>query len=164
MSDVERLHGPPCTAGKDGGPCTRCTGFLPGNEHRAQAGNELRVTHGAYATVKLGPRVAELADELRPFVPTYRPGDEVALKAMCLAVARIERTAEAISETTDPLELGRLRQDERGWANTLRRYLNDLGMSPAARAKLRLDVAMGTRVMSLTELVEQLDDGEAVGS
>jgi len=136
------------------------TPAFPGQRPPAEPGNELAVKHGAYSTVALGDRVNELADELRPFVPTYRPGDEIALKAMCLVLCRLERAAAAIDATTDPAELNSLRAHERGWANTLRRYLSDLGMSPAARAKLRLDVAMGTRVMSLTELVEQLEDGK----
>jgi hypothetical protein len=60
----------------------RCP-FLPGND--------LAVKHGAYATVALGPRVDELAEDIRDLVPGYTPCDEVAVRLLCLALARQER-------------------------------------------------------------------------
>jgi hypothetical protein len=141
-------HGPNC-------PCTRCRGFEPGNE--------VSTRHGAYATVNLGPRVDELADLIRPTVPTYRSGDEVMLRVLCLALTRLERSADAQGEMKDATELHRLRQDERGWANTVRRYLDDLGLSPMARARLKLDVAMTSRALTLTGLAEQAElEAEAI--
>jgi hypothetical protein len=110
----------------------RCVGFKPGNE--------VSTRHGACAAVQLGPRVAELADSIRELVPCYSPSDEIALRLLCVALARLERSSDAVGEAS-PVELKRLREDERGWTNTARRLLADLGMTPTSRAGLGLDVA-----------------------
>ena len=110
---------------------------FPGQRPPFELGHALRLTHGAYADVRLGERVAELADEVRPLVPGYSEADEVAVRILCLALARLEASSAALQgASTD--ELARLRSDERGWANTVRRYLNDLGLTPTARARLGL--------------------------
>lgn len=119
---IESKHGPDCT-------CTRCVGF--------EKGNALSLHHGAYAIVALGPRVEELADQIRELVPAYSPSDEITIRLLCLALARLERSSDVAANV--PIEeLGRLRQEERGWTNTARRLLNDLGMTPTARAGLGL--------------------------
>jgi hypothetical protein len=117
-------HGADCS-------CTRCVGF--------QRGHEITLGHGAYAVVKLGPRVDELAGELRELVPTYAASDEPAVRLLALTLARLERAEEAL-EQAEPADLGRLRQDALGWANAARRLLNDLGMTPTSRARLGLDL------------------------
>jgi hypothetical protein len=101
-----------------------------------QKGNTIALRHGAYADVKLGPRVEELADEIRPFVPGYAPGDEIGLRVLCLCLARLEASAAA-----DSPEHRRLREDEKGWANTVRRYLADLGLTPTSRAALGVNLS-----------------------
>jgi hypothetical protein len=120
--EIEQKHGPDCT-------CTRCVGF--------EKGNPLAIRHGAYAVVALGPRVEELADQIRELVPAYSPSDEITIRLLCLALARLERSSD-VAENVPIEELGRLRQDERGWTNTARRLLNDLGMTPTSRAGLGL--------------------------
>jgi hypothetical protein len=100
----------------------------------------LAVKHGSYATAALGPRVDELADQIRGLVPVYTPSDEIALRLLCLALARQERAEAALAEA-DASDTTRLRQDALGWANAARRLLNDLGMTPSSRAKLGLNVA-----------------------
>ena len=119
---IEQKHGPDCT-------CTRCVGF--------EDGNALALRHGAYAVVALGPRVEELADQIRELVPAYSPSDEITIRLLCLALARLERSSD-VAASVPIEELGRLRQDERGWTNTARRLLNDLGMTPTSRAGLGL--------------------------
>lgn len=116
------------------------TPAFPGQRPPFEKGNALAVRHGAYATILLGQRVEELAAELRELVPAYSPSDEPAVRVLCLALARLER-AEAALEEAAPSELGKLRQDALGWANAARRLLNDLGMTPTARARLGLDIA-----------------------
>ncbi len=120
--EIEKKHGPDCT-------CTRCKGFEPGNE--------LALRHGAYAVVALGPRVEELADQIRELVPAYSASDEITIRLLCLTLARLERSSDVTGNV--PIEeLGRLRENERGWTNTARRLLNDLGMTPTSRAGLGL--------------------------
>lgn len=135
-------HGPDC-------PCQRCRGFEPGN--RLSVGNASRLQHGAYATVKLGPRVEEIADAVRDDVPTYRPADEIMLRLLALCLARLEAAEEAVV-ASKPDEVARLIADMRSWVGKCRQILNDLGMSPASRARLGVDVTMARRLATLTEL------------
>jgi len=102
-----------------------------------QPGHDLSLRHGAYADVHLGGRVEELADAIRPLVPGYSEADEVVLRVLCLALARLEASSAAV-EGASTEQLARLRSDERGWANSIRRLVNDLGMTPTARARLGL--------------------------
>jgi hypothetical protein len=146
-------HGPDCG-------CTRCRGFQPENEHRVGPGNDLAAKHGAYATVKLGSRVAELADRIRELVPGYAERDEPAVRLLCLALARLEASSTAIADASAPDELKRLRDDERGWANTARRYLNDLGLTPTSRAKLGLHVARARGEALRAHLEQHYGDGQ----
>ena len=74
--------------------------------HRGEHGLDT----GASATVALGPRVDELADDLRPLVPGYSPSDEPAVRLLSLAFARLERAEVALDEAK-PGEAGKLRQD-----------------------------------------------------
>jgi hypothetical protein len=116
-----------------------------------ESGNQIARTHGAYATVALGPRVAELADEIRPHIPAYQEGDEIALRILCLALARLEASADALGEA-EGSDLQRLRQDERGWSNTVRRYLADLGLTPTSRATLGLNVTRARGALAVEAL------------
>jgi hypothetical protein len=120
---------------------------------------ELR--HGAYATVRLGPRVAELADEIRELVPSYGPSDEPALRLLCLCLARLERAEEAL-ETAKPEDFGRLRQDALGWANAARRLLNDLAMTPTARGRLGLDLTRAKGAALDAHLLERYSDRRVI--
>jgi hypothetical protein len=142
-AEVDRGSSPPepCGHGPDG-TCVKCTGFQPGHE--------LSLRHGAYSTVKLGPRVDELADLVRQDVGSlYRPSDEIMIRLLALVLARIEAAARAL-ETADGDSLQRLAADARGWVNTARRIANDLGLSPTARGKLGLDVALARRAAGFT--------------
>ncbi len=131
--------------------------YLPDGRRTFEPGHQINVTHGARAIVKLGPRVAKLADNLRPSVPAYAPSDEVALRLLCLALARLEATAIALA-AAGPDEHQRLRADERGWANSARNALSDLGMTPASRARLGLDLH---RSASLAGEIEAALDARA---
>jgi hypothetical protein len=132
---------------------------FPGQRPPFEPGNDLAVKHGAYAVVKLGPRVETLAELIRDLVgPLYRDSDELAVRTLALTLARIEAAATALEEATGG-ELTSLEGHMRGWVNTQRRLLNDLGLTPAARAKLGLDVARTRHVANLSSLPET--DAEA---
>jgi hypothetical protein len=115
----------------------------------------LSLRHGAYANVRLGPRVEELADELRELVPVYCACDAVAVHLLALTISRLEASAVAL-EGAEPSELSRLQQDTRGWVNSAGRLLDALGMTPTARARLGVDVARvaAAREASLEQLQE----------
>lgn len=127
--------------------CVRCSGFA--------RGNGAAVRHGAYAVVRLTPRAEELAAELRRLVPLATPIDGPAIDALALVLAQLERamlvlstvqTREVAALTSGGLDrddrddLRRLAADARGWANTARRYFDMLGLSPASRLRLGLDL------------------------
>lgn len=105
-----------------------------------EKGNEVGLRHGSYSVLKLAPRAAEIADGVRALLPVYSPADEPAVQTLAVVLARLERATEALDGAGDPADLQRLRDDLRGWANTARRYFNDLGMTPTSRAKLGLDL------------------------
>jgi len=144
--EIERKHGPGCD-------CTRCVGF--------EKGNSLPLRHGAYAVVALGPRVEELADLIRELVPAYSPSDEITIRLLCLALARLERSSDATGKV--PIEeLGRLRENERGWTNTARRLLNDLGMTPTSRAGLGLALVQAKGEALRAHLANKRADDEPI--
>lgn len=140
-ASVERVHG-------DGCACTRCVGFLPGNE--------LRTRHGAYASelrLSTNPRHAEIADGLRERLPIYAVADEPAVQLLSTALLRIEKASAALDEIDqhasgdlaayivgDAGKVQRLREDLRGWINTSMRLVDALGMTPTSRARLGLDL------------------------
>lgn len=144
MADVaiEPRHGPECA-------CTRCRGFQPGNA--------LSARHGAYATVKLGPRVDELVELIRPDVPMVRPADELTIRLLAVTLARLERALEAL-EGGPAADMARLEADARGWVNRATSLSDKLGLNPMARARLGVDVANARRAVTLTELAAEAEE------
>lgn len=140
-------------------------------------GNDLAVKHGAYAKLKLAPRAAELADELREVVPVYSPADEPAIAALAMVLAQLElatlvlsnvqtceidRVREGRPETKrDSDELRRLRADAVAWANAARRYLNDLGLTPTSRVSLGLSIAQARGAALRAHLAERYGGSDA---
>ena len=131
-------HSPDCD-------CLRCRGF--------QNGNAIAVKHGAYSTVYLGKRAAQLAAEIRDTAPVYEDADEPVVRLLALTLARVEAAAKAI-DRIDELALGgsplapyqsgmydRLRQDLRGWVSTAVKLAAELGLTPLARGRLGVSVA-----------------------
>lgn len=126
-------HGPEC-------PCIRCTGFQEGNQFAFVEGNEVSLTHGAYATVKLAPRAAELADWIRDAAPLYSDADEPAVLLCAMALARTEAAEQAL-EGASVVEKLSLSADARRWQVQALRVLDALGMTPTSRGRLGLDLA-----------------------
>jgi hypothetical protein len=94
----------------------------------------------------------------------WRPSFEVTVQAAAVVFVRLERAERALEELERRLEDDqesssaldvylradaagrlhfRLRQDARGWSNSLRGYLADLGLSPAALARISRDSGLG---------------------
>lgn len=111
-------------------------------------GNDLAVRHGAYSSaLSSSPRVLEIADEQRAVAPWLQPADELALRLLGLAVARLERSS---SVTLAPPEEGddveewstrvkattTLSRDERGWLSQATRLAHELGLTPEGRAEI----------------------------
>lgn len=130
-----------------------------------EPGNDAALTHGAYAELRLSEQAEELAPLLERLVPAFRPSDRPMVQLLALTWARLQAAAAAI-DAAGPEELPALRRDERLWAGLAARVLDQLGMSPTARARLGLDVAMAQRAITLTglhaEAAGEVIDGEAV--
>jgi hypothetical protein len=142
--------------------CTRCVGFTAGPNGTAIT----RTTHGARSLVEIGARASEVADGIRETLEVegaYRPVFEPAIAACAIVLVRMERAARALDEADDTLELEshlRLRSDMRGWANVARGYLNDLGCTPSALARISKDLglAKATRAQAaMRDLAEHLE-------
>ena len=143
--------------------CWRCRGFRRGESSPA-------LTHGAYATVAISPRAAELADLIRETAPVYEPCDEPALRSLAIILARVERAESALQQADAALDDGdagplaayddngvaftRLRSDLRGWLIAAEKYFAAFGLSPGSRARLGVDVARARR-LTVVELHEQ---------
>jgi hypothetical protein len=141
---TESRHGRPCTAGPDGGPCTRCAGFT---------GDEA-VTHGATSTRRVNERAEEIVVRLRRVAPIASDSDEAALLLAARMLARVELVYGWLDE------VGLL--DERGeprpalnrlaeWEVSAAKLLDRLGMTPGARARLGLQLARTGRALSATD-------------
>jgi hypothetical protein len=137
-------------------------------------GNGAAVTHGSYSKMRLAPRAAELANELREIVPAYAPSDEPTIQVLSIVLAQLETASIVLaSATREQVEracrgqretpsqrdsLSRLQADARGWANTARRYLSDLGMTPVSRSALGLNIVRGRAIeLTVTRLAELAD-------
>jgi hypothetical protein len=104
------------------------------------AGNQRHLVHGSYSLVQLGPRAAELSDEIAELVPAGDTCDRFAIGVLSLALARLERAAAALDENPRPRDLARLEQDARGWANSAMRAMDSLGLTPLSRSRLGLNI------------------------
>ena len=141
-----------------------------------EQGNQVAVRHGVYSRgLAISARARELADEIRSVMPAYEPADEGMVRQLADAEARLERVIAAFvasdertndplaafHEKTAPLGLVRLREEYHRLQRLIRNLRNDLGLTPTARARLRLDAASG--VAAMARLDEYLDGKRSVG-
>ena len=113
--------------------------------------------HGAYALLKLGPRVDELADVIREDVPMMRPADEVSIRLLATSLAQLERALAAL-EQAEPASLPSLEADAARWVGRAASLADELGLNPTSRARLGVDVAQARRALTLTELAAEAED------
>jgi hypothetical protein len=131
-----------------------------GVQRTFEKGNTAGEKYGAYSnSLEFGERAEQIVEELRPTLPLYHPADEPALALLGATMTRVERATRAINEVDAALgekglnaylganadRLDRLRQDLRGWIGTTVRLMQELGMTPASRARLGLDIALAER-------------------
>jgi hypothetical protein len=139
--------------------CVRCTGW--------PKGNTLSLRHGAYSTLHLGKRAAQLAAEVRDTCPVYEDCDEPVVRLLALTLARVEAATKAL-DRIDQLANGadgiavyqselhaRLRQDLRGWIHTSVKLAAELGLTPQARGRLGVSVAQIQTERTRRELLER---------
>lgn len=139
--------------------CTRCSGFVEGND--------VAVRHGAYSPLKLQPRADDLRDQLAPLVPFMLPAYAPLVDLAAFTLAQVERaaivlaleqaeSARAVREGRDPSpRLDRLAADSRAWVKTAAKLLDQLGLSPPAMARLAGDLAGAEKTLTARALREQ---------
>lgn len=132
---------------------------------RLSARQRARAAARCLRDVVVAGRAGEVAEALQALLvreDLWRDSFAPTLTALSVVWVRLERAEAALEqleaeierdgggslaaylETTKKTGLHfRLRQDARGWANTLRGYLNDLGLSPAALARISRDSGLG---------------------
>jgi hypothetical protein len=146
----------------EGCACVRCRGFEPGHQ--------LTTTHGAYAVVGITGRAQEITDGLIEAMVaegTWRPSFAPTVQVCSVLLVRVERAAAAIAQVddaaTEPLgsyvgdvgeTIEKLRRDLRGWTNAARGYLAELGLTPAALARIARDSGVGRATRAQAALRE----------
>ena len=109
-----------------------------------ERGNEAAVTHGATAVVKLAPRAAEIADEIRTLMPVRDQADEPSVRLLALTLAQVEAGYAYVAGVGLVDEDGNARPVLRHLGqmiNTAARLCDRLGLSPLGRSELGLNVA-----------------------
>jgi hypothetical protein len=112
-----------------------------------QPGHELSTRHGAYSPRRLRDEADSIAAELRRIVPTGSEADEPSILLLALTLARIEAAHRWLAEQ----EHGLLRnakgdpqpilRDLSTWERSAARLCDRLGLTPAWRAELGVDIA-----------------------
>jgi hypothetical protein len=134
------------------------------NLRPAQPGNGLALRHSAHSTLRLAPRAAELAEELREVVPARSEADESAVRLLAMILARIEAAHDWLAEHGLLQAKGEPQPVLRAlstWENTAARLLDRLGLTAAGRAGIGLEIAKGEAVrLTLTRLAEMAEADE----
>jgi hypothetical protein len=112
----------------------------------AEEGNTRAVTHGVNATLALQPRTQVLAEYLVSIVPGFADSDLPSVWTLAGVLAQIEAGRAYIEEHGMLDKKGRpqpVMATLTTLQNTAHRMTESLGLTPASRAKLGLDVAKG---------------------
>ena len=124
-----------------------------------EPGNQLARRHGAHAVLALQPRAQEIATVLRDAAPALPPGSEIALESAAMIGARLEVAMKALDESADAKTLNDLDQRAQGWARQWASWLDRLGLTPIAAAKLGLDLTRARGASRLdVHIAENYDD------
>jgi hypothetical protein len=119
--------------------------------------------HGATADLALGQRASEIATGLRDLVPAASSSDDPTIQLLALVLARIEKASEHIDRHGILDRRGSPRAVLKvlsAWENTAARLLRDLGMTPAARAHLGLELVRANAAVRTSADLSKLSEGE----
>lgn len=110
--------------------------------------------------IRLAPRAAEIADDLRQVVPTVSEADEPTIRLLALVLARVEVVNVWLDEHgllkpngAPQAVLGVLST----WENTASRLCDRLGLTPTSRAQLGLHVTRARGEALRSHLAEHYD-------
>lgn len=123
-------------------------------------GNQRGRRHGGHAVIARS-ELTEVGDAIRQVVPVQHQADDWTIRELADALVRLGRFRDYI-DAHDPWSGSKaqvtkvrsaMRHEER-MANRVLRLLRELGMTPASRAKLGVDIA---RSVSLAEAMSEPD-------
>jgi hypothetical protein len=132
---------------------------MTSNRTSAKPGNDLAVKHGGHAQIVAG-ELADVAAQITAALPVKHQADEWAVAELADALIRLHRFRAWLAEHDPWKQRGKMqlakvksamRWEER-YAGRVLRLLKELGMTPAARAKLGVDIA---RSVSLAEAMSE---------
>ena len=121
-------------------------------------GNTLQLKHGAYVSpVRMGERAQELADLIRPHLPTYWAGVEPTLSGYAITLVRVERGAQAHEQAEAAGEEvpESLSRDLQRWIRLSVSLASELGLTPAGAARVLRDAAGGLASQAHAEILRQ---------
>jgi len=105
--------------------------------------NERALVHGAHSERRIAPRVGELRREIAELVPVGTAADVPAITLLAHQLARIELVNEYLGRAGVLDAKGQPRPVLRvlsTWENSAARLLDQLGLTPTARARLGVDL------------------------
>jgi hypothetical protein len=156
-SDLEQTrseseHGVNCGPGGEG-LCTRCAGFLPGND--------VGQRHGAYSAREIEPLAESIFEALCAQAPVANVADDHARRLVAGRLAQIELGRRWVFEHGVCDENGDLRPIVGvlvKWENGARQMLRELGLTTLSRAELGLEIARtAVAVSEVQELMRRMN-------
>ena len=118
----------------------RIENLIPATEGNTRA---MQSGFWALAEIERNRRTAALAEWIREAMPLTSPADEIAIWLLAGCIERRIRGLAELAGSTKPERTKVLRRDLSTVENTISRLLDQLGMTPTARAKLGLDHVRG---------------------
>jgi hypothetical protein len=138
----------------------RWTPVFPGQRPPFEPGNELATKAGDRALLKLRPRAAEIADELRQLVPVWSPAFQPVVEAAAMVAARTEAAFAGLADAVDPEAVRWLDERAGKWVSLYARYLGELGLTPQSLARRGLDPSQAARSEQLRRHLEAKYGGD----
>jgi hypothetical protein len=130
-----------------------------------EPGHQLALKHGCSPSAKIvhQARAIELADYIRPQIPGFQDGDEIALELMCLSLCRIESGNQYLDKANNPWDKrhARLLHELRAQTSQVQKWLDVLGLTPTSRARLMRDLADTHSVVYRDQLRQRYGGGAA---
>jgi hypothetical protein len=126
-------------------------------------GNGLALKAGDRALLRLKPRAAEIAVELRELVPVWSESFGPVVDACAMVGAQVEAAFSALADAVDPESVKWLDERARRWATLYLRSLDALSLTPASLAQRGLDLSQAARSEQLRRHIEERYGGGGDG-
>jgi hypothetical protein len=133
----------------------RWTPAFPGQRPPFAPGNQAATKAGDRALLRLRPRAAELAEQIRDLVPVWHDSFTPTVEAAAMVAAQAEAAFAGLADASDPSQVRWLDERAARWAKLYGQYLGQLGLTPVALAKRGLDLSQAARSEQLRQHLEK---------